>query len=80
MTATSHSRGWSIEHDGDKWVYCDTKNPCFVESDTRPCKRCGEKPTAEGHDACIGHVDGAASVCCGHGVMQPWTTMKSEIE
>ena len=27
-----------------------------------------KKPTPEGHDACIGHIDGAVSACCGHGM------------
>jgi hypothetical protein len=25
-------------------------------------------PTAEGYDACLGHIEDAVSACCGHGV------------
>jgi hypothetical protein len=34
----------------------------------RPCVRCGKHPTVEGYDACIGHLSGVRSACCGHGV------------
>jgi len=26
------------------------------------------------YDACLGHIDGATSACCGHGVKQPYIT------
>ena len=29
-------------------------------------------PTKEGYDACLGHIDGAKSACCGHGVEEPY--------
>jgi len=47
------------------WHYCDTKE---IADDSRVCKRCGRKPTPKGYDACLGHIGGATSVCCGHGV------------
>ena len=65
MTATSHRRGHPTHFDGAIWRYDDTGEPATVE---RPCARCGQWPTAEGHDACLGHIEGAVSACCGHGV------------
>lgn len=60
-----HSRGWDIYYDGKDWRYADNDK---IMDDSRPCKRCGRMPTAEGYDACLGHVPGATSACCGHGV------------
>lgn len=36
-----------------------------------PCRLCGQAPTPEGYDACIGDLPGAVSACCGHGVTEP---------
>lgn len=38
----------------------------------RPCVGCGLAPTAEGHDACLGLIEGIWSACCGHGVVEPY--------
>lgn len=65
MTVIAYSRGWKIEYCKNKWVYSDTKN---TFDDSRPCKRCGNFPTKEGFDFCVGYVSNAKSVCCGHGV------------
>ena len=65
MTATSYDRGHKTYYDGEHWRYFDNNQ---VVSDARPCARCGKKPTDDGHDACIGTIIGAKSVCCGHGV------------
>ncbi len=35
------------------------------------CVRCSEPPTPEGHDACLGTLEGVKSACCGHGVEEP---------
>ena len=51
--------------DGKVWRYADTKE---IVDELRPCKRCGKSPTPEGHDACLGYIEGAASMCCGHGI------------
>jgi len=65
MTAQAHSRGWPTEWDGRRWIYSDTRKP---DTGRRTCRRCGRKPTPEGYDACLGHIPGATSACCGHGV------------
>ncbi len=31
-----------------------------------PCKKCGELPTAEDHDPCLGTLPGVMNACCGH--------------
>jgi hypothetical protein len=72
--AHSTARGHKTVFDYTKeaWLYSDTKTPINdAEGIVRPCKRCGEPPTPEGHDACLGHIEGAVSACCGHGVSEP---------
>ena len=70
---TSHSRGWSIYFDGKDWRYSDNDQ---MHDDSRPCKRCGSMPTKEGHDACLGCVDGVIAACCGHGVTDSYIITK----
>lgn len=50
------------------WRYLDNDALVLEEGD-RPCVECGEMPTPEGYDACIGHLpDRVTWACCGHGV------------
>ena len=63
-SVTAHSHGHKIYYDGYVWRYLDDDS---VLTD-RPCVRCGRMPTPEGYDACLGHIEGATSACCGHGV------------
>jgi hypothetical protein len=35
--------------------------------ETAPCELCGQLPTPEGHDACLGTLPGVKFACCGHG-------------
>jgi len=35
--------------------------------DKLPCAKCGQVPTLEGYDACLGHLRGVLFACCGHG-------------
>jgi len=65
----SHSRGHEIYYDGTNWRYTDNNE---IDTGDRPCKRCGRVPTSEGYDACLGYIEGATSVCCGHGVEEPY--------
>ena len=57
MTATSYNRGHKVEFVNGSWTDAPLE-----------CKRCGEKPTADGHDACLGELEGVKHACCGHGV------------
>ncbi len=63
----SFDRGHSIIYLNSKWVYEDTLEELF----DRPCIRCGQLPI-EGHDACLGYIEGCTSACCGHGVEEPY--------
>ena len=67
--AKSYSRGHEIYYDGTNWRYSDTNE---IDDSNRPCKRCGCMPTKEGYDACLGHIDGVTSACCGHGAEEPY--------
>lgn len=31
------------------------------------CNHCGLDRTPDGHDGCIGHLEGVMNACCGHG-------------
>ena len=54
--------------DGDAWCYEDVLDHSI-------CPRCGQPPTLEGYDACLGHIDGAVSACCGHGLEEQLVMM-----
>lgn len=69
MSATGTIGGHDVTWDGHTWRYDDDGAEA---PDGRPCPHCHHSPSAcgscgEPHDPCIGHVDGARSVCCGHG-------------
>lgn len=66
----THIRGHEVYYDKDSemWRYCDNNGTI---DENRECKRCGCKPTKEGYDVCIGHIEGVTSACCGHGVDEP---------
>jgi len=66
----------------EPWRWSDTNELCPSDF-RRACKRCGELPTSEGYDACLGKLENVESACCGHGVKEPiliLETMKSEKE
>lgn len=71
---TGYKRGHKYHYDGKKTeVYADTGESTDTE---RPCKRCGQMPTPDGHDACIGHLPGVIGACCGHGVEVGYITFE----
>ena len=64
--ATSYQRGHVIFFDWHHWIWCyEDGVPASIE---RSCVRCGNMPTSEGHDACLGELPGVEYACCGHGV------------
>ena len=75
MTASGYKYGHRIIWAGGHWVYADTR---LLSSVLRTCPRCGEPPTVEGYDACVGKVQGAVSVCCGHGVEKGYIVLEGE--
>lgn len=58
-------RGHNILLINDNWVYEDTKEP--TEFNERPCGYCDKENTSEGHDGCLGELNGVMNACCGHG-------------
>ena len=60
-----HSQGHIVVPTSGRWLYVDTGE---TTDKKRPCKKCKCFPTPEGYDACLGHIPGARSACCGHGV------------
>ena len=75
MPPRSYFRGHEIVYNGVRWVYADDQSPADHDHE-RPCVLCGEMPTPEGHDACLGYVEGASSACCGHGVTDSYVIKK----
>lgn len=48
------------------WYFVDT-NTRVKDDKRRACGRCGQAPTAEDHDACLGTLPFVRNACCGHG-------------
>ena len=69
MAIRSYYRGHPIIFRGRRWYFDEGKQDMrVVDNHKIPCALCGEPPTPEGHDACLGHIEGAQFACCGHGV------------
>lgn len=66
MTTSKH-RGNEIEYLNGKWLYSDTKETVPINYLSRPCGNCGKNYTEEGHDGCLGTLQGLMNACCGHG-------------
>jgi len=60
-------RGHKTEHNGAEFVYSDTKESTIKTHKSRPCGKCGQFPTKEGHDNCLGELEDVMNACCGHG-------------
>jgi len=64
---TARHRGNDIEFANNTWIYSDTKEPVPNNYKDRPCGYCGKAFTKEGHDCCLGTLQGLMNACCGHG-------------
>ena len=71
----AHKRGHEIIYIDGAWVYFDTRESITI---LRPCKRCNQFPTPEGHDYCLGFMLNVKSACCGHGVEKPYVILNNE--
>lgn len=63
-------RGNNIDYDSNRniWITPEGKTKETEEVLYKlPCVKCKEKPTEEGHDACLGELPGVKFACCGHG-------------
>ena len=59
-----------VEYGDSKWKWVDSGEEVTQESKrTRTCVRCGQLPTTDGHDACLGSLPGVRHACCGHGFL-----------
>lgn len=61
------SFGHEVWWDGEAYRYMDGELADGWGGDPRDCPECGELPTEEGYDPCLGCIPGAKHVCCGHG-------------
>lgn len=71
----SHIRGHEIYWNGKQWLYKDTNEA--ILNNERPCAKCGQMPTPEGHDACLGYIENIKNACCGHGVRAGYIQYKN---
>ena len=72
-----HETYWDVA--GEVWRYLDNDDLCEEWGGVaRSCPGCGEMPTPEGFDACLGMIEGMSSVCCGHGVHEPYSVLATE--
>ena len=61
-------RGHAIyTDDGETWRYTDTGERTVETNRERPCGHCGLYSGKDGHDPCIGELQGVMNACCGHG-------------
>lgn len=72
-----YDRGHLVRWECGVGCYVDTGEPI---DNKRPCPQCGKPPTPEGYDACLGHIAGATSACCGHGVTRGYIVWESDIQ
>lgn len=68
----SKLRGHDIETQNGVWVYSDTKERVQDTWKQRPCGKCDKEFTPEGHDPCLGTLEGVSNACCGHGHDEPY--------
>ena len=68
MSKVNMLRGHEIEMIDGEWVYKDSGEKTAETHELRDCGHCNLPNRPDGHDACIGYIDGAVNACCGHGV------------
>lgn len=57
------TKGWEYISDGEPHNWKDKPRACnYCEEEPFWCEKCKEY-----HDACLGHLEGIAFCCCGHG-------------
>lgn len=67
LMSESYLRGHKIELLNNQWVFSDTKEPTDSTYEDRSCGYCNLYQTKEGHDGCLGTLNGIMNACCGHG-------------
>lgn len=71
--ATGYINGHKIYYNYEtaQWNYCDDHSP--ININPRPCIKCNQHFTEDGHDYCIRNLSGVANACCGHGVKEGYS-------
>ncbi len=59
-----------ISFNGEVWFFCDSGESVRDSWMKEPCERCSKVRTTEGHDRCLGTLDGVRNACCGHGQIE----------
>ena len=62
----SYYRGYAVIYVNELWYFADTLQ-LVSNYLNRPCGKCNQPRTTEGHDACLGTLPGLMNACCGHG-------------
>ena len=53
-----------VDENGDR-RYKDNNE--LIDSEYRPCAKCGQYPINDGEDYCLQHLGNVMNACCGHG-------------
>jgi len=74
---TSYKIGHIIEYniENSKWYYLDNKEEANY---FKPCPLCGNMPTKEGYDFCLGKLPGVKNACCGHGIKEGYIHFEND--
>lgn len=59
-------RGNKVCYDGIDWKY-KNNNGIIDPKYEKPYIKCGERPTLDGDDYCLQHLNRVTNACCGHG-------------
>ena len=60
-------RGHKIENINGEWFYVESGELVSEVWESMACGYCGKDNTKEGHDGCLGTLNGVMNACCGHG-------------
>lgn len=75
MAITTFYNGHNIFWNNGKWYYQDGTEA----KEYKPCPKCGQLPTKEGHDYCLANLPGVKNACCGHGVTDGYIQFENGI-
>lgn len=67
MSIKAKYRGHDIVCIGGEWYY-ENYMQSVQSKPNISCSHCKVEPTKEGHDACLGTLNGVMNACCGHGL------------
>ncbi|MFA7287277.1 MAG: hypothetical protein WC055_00195 [Melioribacteraceae bacterium] len=65
------------KYEFDNYKFIDNDESIYEHN--RPCPKCGDKETIEGHDPCIRNLPGVRYACCGHGFEEGYILFENGI-